>query len=94
MVQVPAAEVVRTEQEKLTRDWHRAEAFLDKKVPLTPTFWANMALFWQAMERFDALENSLRRSGFTGCLQGSNCNDQVVSCRACLPIPTAEALGW
>ena len=94
MVQVPATEVVRREQEKLTRDAHRAEAFLDKKIPLTPKFWANMELLWQAMNRWEAIESSLRRSGFTGCIQGSNCNDQVVSCKACLPIPTAEALGW
>ena len=83
---------VKAEQEKLTRDWHRAEAFLDQKIPLTPRFWQSMANFWAAMERFDAIENSLRRSGFRGCIQGSNCNDQVVSCYACAPLTLEEVM--
>lgn len=89
-------EVVRAQQDNLTRRWRQAEAFLDSGKPLTPRFHANLVKYEQAMTVFEAVENSLRREGYKGCIRSWNtptknerCNDQVVSCYACGPVDFA-----
>ena len=76
----PAADL----QAQLDREWSRACDWLDKGEPLTERFHQNMTRYWQVMTRFEAVERSLRRAGFTGCTSGGRCETLVVSCRACV----------
>ena len=80
-------------QSAMTQGWERACEWLDRMEPLTERFYANMERrVWQPMARFDAVEDSLRRSGFEGCIRGEQgCDAFLQSCQHCSAISKAAS---
>lgn len=79
-----SANAAATAQDWVTRQWTRAEQWYDKGEPETPQVTASLVKIWQGMVRFEAVERSLRRTGFTGCIAPERgCGEQAISCTAC-----------
>ena len=73
-----------TLQTWLTRQGDRAADWLLKGEPETPQFKAGMERIWEAMELFKAVESSLRRAGYEGCIRPeTGCAAYMVSCLYC-----------
>lgn len=73
----------------LSAAYQRMNTMLDSGKSLDEKGWG---LYWQHMDRFDAVEASARRAGATGCIHGSGCPaDGPVNCLHCAGMLEVEA---